>query len=110
VVIVAVYRVFTVSAALGVKVATLPVQLTVPVTTVELGPVTVKVVGVSVAHFIASLKVALSTWLMGTPVAPFTGIVDITAGIGEIVVNVHTVLLASLVPARSSAPVVIVAV
>jgi hypothetical protein len=87
---VAVYRVFTASAADGVKVATLPVQLTVPNTAVVPGPVKVKVVVVSVEHFIASLKVALSTWLMGTAVAPFTGIVDMTVGVGEAVVKVHT--------------------
>jgi hypothetical protein len=73
-----------------VKVATLPEQPTVPVTAVVPGPARVNVVDVSVVHFIASLKVALSTWLRGTPVAPFTGIVEITAGVGEIVVKVHT--------------------
>jgi len=89
---VAVYRVFTVSRALGVKVAMLPAQLTVPATAVVPGPVTVKVVAgdASVAQLIVSLKVALSTWLIGTPVAPFTGIVTITAGVGEIVEKVHT--------------------
>jgi hypothetical protein len=107
---VAVYRVLTVSAAPGVKVAVLPEQPTVPATAVVPGPVTVKVVDVRVAHFIVSLKVALITWATGTPVAPFTGTVEITAGIGVTVVKVHTVLLASPVPARSSAPVVIVAV
>jgi uncharacterized protein (DUF58 family) len=92
VLMVAVYRVLTVSGLPGVKVATLPEQATVPVTGVVPGPVTVKAVAgdASVAHFIASLKVALSTWLRGTPVAPLTGIVDITAGVGEIVVKVHT--------------------
>jgi hypothetical protein len=88
----AVYRVFTTSAAPGVKVATAPVQLTVPPTEVAPGPVRVKVVAgdARVAHFIASLNVALSTWPRGTPVAPFTGIVDTTAGVGVIVVNVQT--------------------
>jgi hypothetical protein len=89
---VAVYKVLTASAAAGVKVATLPVQPTVPVTAVVPGPVTVNVVAgdASVVQSIASLKVALSTWLTGTPVAPFTGTVAITAGTGEIVVKVHT--------------------
>jgi len=89
---VAVYRVFTVSGAAGVKEATAPAQVTAPVIGVAPGPVSVKLVAgdASVAHFIASLNVALSTWLRGTPVAPFTGIVDITAGVGDIVVKVHT--------------------
>jgi hypothetical protein len=40
----------------------------------------------------ASLKVALSTWLTGTPVAAFSGTVAITiGGIGAaIVVKLHT--------------------
>jgi hypothetical protein len=89
---VAVYRVLTVSGAPGVKVAMLPEQATVPATGVAPGPVSVKVVAgdASVAHFIVSLKVALRTWVRGTPVAPLTGIVDTTAGVGEIVVNVQT--------------------
>jgi hypothetical protein len=74
----------------GVKVARAPVQPTVPATAVAPGPVTVKVVDVSVAQLIVSLKVALSTWLTGTPVAPFTGTVDTTKGGGVIVVKVHT--------------------
>jgi hypothetical protein len=86
----AVYRVLTASAAFGVKVATAPEQPAVPVTGVVPGPVTVKVVDVIVAHFTVALKVALSAWLRGTPVAPFTGIVDITAKPGEMVVKVHT--------------------
>jgi hypothetical protein len=92
VVIVAVYKVLTASAALGVKVATLPVQLTVPATAVVPGPVTVNVVAgdASVVQFIVSLKVTLSAWLTGTPVAVFTGTVDVTAGVGAIVVKVHT--------------------
>jgi hypothetical protein len=43
----------------------------------------------SVAQFIASLKFALITWVMGTPVAPFAGTVAVTAGGGVIVVKVH---------------------
>jgi hypothetical protein len=50
----------------------------------------VKVVALIVAELIASLKVALNTWPMGTFVAPLTGIVDTTAGAGVIVVKVHT--------------------
>ena len=66
----------------------------------------------TVAGFIATLKVAVRAWLMGTPVAPFAGVVEITAGkVGAgTVLKLHTKLLASALPARSVAPVVIVAV
>ena len=37
-------------------------------------------VGVTVAGFMATLKVALSAWLVGTPVARLTGTVEITVG------------------------------
>lgn len=89
---VAVYSVLTVSKASGVNVATLPEQPTVPGTGVAPGPLTVNVAAgdASVEHFIISLNVALSTRLRGTPVAPLTGIVDITAGVGEIVVKGQT--------------------
>jgi len=40
----------------------------------------VKVVALMVAGFIASLKVAEIAWLVGTPVAPLIGVVEITAG------------------------------
>jgi hypothetical protein len=50
----------------------------------------VKVIALIVAGLIASLKVALSTWPMGTFAAPFTGTVDATAGGGVIVVKDHT--------------------
>jgi hypothetical protein len=52
--------------------------------------VTVKLDVLIVAAFIASLKVAVNTWLTGTFTAPFTGTVAITTGAGVIVVNVHT--------------------
>jgi hypothetical protein len=42
------------------------------------------------AGAIASLNVAVSTWLTGTFVAPFAGTVETTVGTGVIVVNVHT--------------------
>jgi hypothetical protein len=88
----AVYNVFTESSAPGVNVAMFPAQPTVPATAVAPGPVTVKVVAGDAmeVQFIASLKVALSGWLICTPVAVFTGTVAITAGGGVIVVNVHT--------------------
>jgi hypothetical protein len=62
VVIVAVNRVLGASKAAEVKVATAPVQLTVPGTTVVPGPVRIKLVAgdLSVAQFTASLKVAVS--------------------------------------------------
>jgi hypothetical protein len=76
----------------GVKVATLPEQVTVPATGVVPGPVTVKVVAgdASVEHFIASLNLAVSTCVRLTPVAVFLGTVNTTAGGGVIVVKVHT--------------------
>jgi hypothetical protein len=62
----------------------------------------------------ALLKVALSAWLMGTPVAPLAGTVEITVGFvlsaAAPVVKVQTKLLASAFPERSCAAVVIVAV
>jgi len=56
----------------------------------------VKVDALIVAGAIAVLKVALSTCPMGTLVAPFAGIVDITSGAGGVttgdvvVVKLHT--------------------
>jgi hypothetical protein len=63
--------------------------------------VTVKVVDVRVAQLIVSLNVALSTWLRGTPLALFRGIVEVTAGVGVIVVKVHTYLAGSSWPCGS---------
>jgi len=65
--------------------------------------------GVIVAAFIASLKVAEILVLVGTPVAPFAGLVEVTVGMLA-VVKVQTKLLASALPAGSLAPVVIVPV
>jgi hypothetical protein len=70
----------------------------------------VKVVALIVAEFIASLKVALNTWPMGTLRAPFAGSVDTTAGGGVIVVKDHTEGPSSAAPPGAKAPVVIVAV
>ena len=74
----------TARSAAGVNVAVEPEQLTVPATAVFPGPARVKVVAgdVSVAQFIASLKVALSAWVIGTPVAPFAATVLATVGGG----------------------------
>jgi hypothetical protein len=54
--------------------------------------VTLKVVAgdARVEQSIASLKVAVSVWPIGTPVAVFTGTTAVTAGGGVIVVKVHT--------------------
>jgi hypothetical protein len=48
----------------------------------------------------ATLKVAVSAWLIGTPVAPLTGTVDITVGgVGAgTVKKLHAKLLANAVP------------
>src|ERR1700674_4884401 len=81
----------------------------VPATGVAPGPVTVKVVPLMVAAFMASLNVAKMVVLTATAVAPFAGTVETTVG-GAAVVNVHTKLAASEAPAGSFAPVVIVAV
>jgi hypothetical protein len=63
----------------GVKVAVLPLQLTVPGTTVE--PVlTVKVDEVMVAVFIGSLKITETAALIPTPAAPVEGLVEETVG------------------------------
>jgi hypothetical protein len=64
------------------------------------GPLTVKVVPVMVAGFMASLKVAEMGVLTGTAVARFAGTVDTTEG-GGAVVNVQTKLAASAAPAGS---------
>jgi hypothetical protein len=71
---------------------------------------TVKVAASSVAGLIASLKVALSTWAIGTFAAAFAGTTAVTVGGGVIVVKVHTYLAGSGVPATLVAPVVMVAV
>ena len=80
VVIVPVYSVPTARAAVGVNVAVVPDYVTVPVTGTPPGPATIKVDAVIVAAFIASLKLAEITCAIGTPVAPFAGTADITAG------------------------------
>lgn len=66
-------------------------------------------VAVTVAGFIASLNVAVILRLMGTLIAPLTGLVEITVGIVP-VVKLHTKLFARAVPIASVAPVLIVAV
>lgn len=100
----------------GVKIAVLlpEAYVTAPATAVAPGPVRVNVVPVIVAGFMAVLNVAETFWLMGTAVAPFTGIVEMIVGALEFVVRpvvkVHTKFAASAFPPALIAPVVIVAV
>ena len=114
--IVAVYMASGARLLLGLKRAMLFVasQTTVPVTAVAPGPVTLKVVAVSVVESIPSLNVAMIFPLIGTVVAVFTGIVEFTVGAVVSVVRhdskLHEKLLASGLPVVSLAEVVIVAV
>jgi len=108
VVIVAVYKVPLARAVVGVNVAVVPANVTVPITGMAPGPVKVNVAALIVAGFMASLNVAETTVLTGTPVAPIVGTVETT--VGAPVVKLHAKLLASAFPPVSVAPVVIVAV
>ena len=67
------------SAPVGVKVAVLPAQSTVPGTGVA-PRAKVNVVAVQVAGFTASLKLATSLLLVPTPVAVSPGFVDLRVG------------------------------
>jgi hypothetical protein len=107
-VIVAVYTVPVARAVVGVNAAVVPAKVTVPATGVAPGPVKVKVAALIVAGFMASLNVAETAVLTGTPVAPIVGTVETT--VGAPVVKLHTKLLGSAFPSVSVAPVVIVAV
>jgi hypothetical protein len=90
VVMVAVYAVLLARWAVGVNVAFKPEYATAPGMATPFVPFTVKVAELIVALFIASLNVALSTWLMGTLLALFAGSVETTTGDGAMVVKVHT--------------------
>jgi hypothetical protein len=86
-VIVAVYTVLADRAGFGVKVAVFPTlaYVTKPATVTGGVPaaVSVKVAGlviVIVLAFMALLKVAVTAWLVGTPMAPATGFSAITVG------------------------------
>ena len=74
----------------------------------------VKVAVVSVKGFIAFVKVAVIALLMTTPVALTIGMTELTIGAvvsgAAPVVKLHTLLAARALPAKSLAPVVIVAV
>jgi hypothetical protein len=69
---------------------------------------------VIVSGSIASLKVALTVWLIPTPVAALTGTVELTVGAVtsglEPVVKLQLKFATSALPAKSLAAVVIVAV
>ena len=80
-----------------------------PATGVAPGPVTVNVVALIVAGFMALLNVAEMVVLTATAVAPLTGIMETTVG-GAAVVKLHAKSAASALPAGSLAPVLIVAV
>ncbi|HXO04189.1 MAG TPA: hypothetical protein VN884_01015 [Candidatus Sulfotelmatobacter sp.] len=108
VVIVAVNSVPLARTVVGVKVAVEPANVTVPITGMAPGPVKVNVDTLIVAGFMASLNVAETAVLTGTPVAPIVGTVETT--VGAPVVKLHAKLLASAFSTVSVAPVVIVAV
>src|SRR5947208_6594258 len=78
------------------------------------GPVNPKLAVLIVKGFIASLKVALMVWLIGTAVAPLAGTVALTVGgvVSRVapVVKLQLKPVVSALPARSLAPVVTVAV
>ena len=114
VVMVAVNKVLGARLLAGVNVAVAPTKTMVPVTAVVPGPVKVKVVPLIVAGSIAVLNVAEIFWLVGTFVAPLTGIVEMIVGALVFavvpVVKVHTKFAASVLPPALIAPVVTVAV
>src|SRR6185295_6330987 len=80
----------------------------------EPGAASVTLTVVIVVGSIASLKVALIFWLKGTPVAPLTGSVALTVGAvvsgAAPVVKLQLKAAARVLPARSRATVVMVAV
>ena len=78
--------------------------MTAPATGVAPGPVTVKVVPLMVAAFMASLNVPETSVLTGTTVALLAGIVETM--VGTPVLKLHTKLAASALPNVSLAPVV----
>ena len=93
-----------------VKIVSVTSWVMVPVTP----GVTVKVVALIVAGFIASLKVAVRTAREHTPVAPLRGLTETTAG-GELhpfaaVLKLHTKSVAKRLPKVSLTPVLRVAV
>ena len=99
----------------GVKVAVVPVHVTVPVikvgTTLSTGVpcIRVKANPVIVRQSIASLNVTVMALLISAQVPRLTGLVETTVG-GPLVVKLTIKLLANALPAVSFASVVIVAV
>ena len=80
VVIVPVYVVLASRLAAGVNVAVAPEEVTAPITAVPPGPASVNVTVLRVVGFIPVLKVAVTIWETGVPVARFVGLVEITRG------------------------------
>jgi MFS superfamily sulfate permease-like transporter len=102
-------------ALVGAKTADVPMGVTVPVTLIPLTVAfRVKDAVVIVAGFIASLKPTVTFRLVGTSTAVSVG--DVTLTVGAMVsadtpvVKANEKLVAKALPARSVAPVVIVAV
>ena len=100
VVMVAVNTVLVGREVVGLKIAVVPTEVTVPATGVAPGPVKVNVAALIVAGFITSLKVAEIVVLTATAVAPLTGTVETTVGAGA-VVKAHTKFAANGWPERS---------
>ena len=119
VVTVAVYWVFATRGLVGVNVAMslAGAYVTVPVTGVAPGPVSVKVAELRVVGSIVLLNVEFTVALSWTPVAPFTGLVRVIAG-GVVFAAVPVVKVQGFgtapafraLPAKSCAPLVTVAV
>src|SRR5439155_576552 len=100
----------------GVKLAVLLATsyTTVPATAVSPGPVSKKLVVPMVAGSIASLKAAVMVWLIATPVSASAGrmaltVGEVVSGVGP-VVKLQIMSVLSALPARSLAPVLILAV
>jgi ABC-type dipeptide/oligopeptide/nickel transport system permease component len=81
-----------------------PAYVTAPDTAAPPGPVTINVAALIVAGLIASLKVAVSAWLVSTPVAVFAGTTAAIEGGGVIVVKVDALLAVIGVPPRFLTP------
>ncbi len=71
--------------------------MTVPATVIPPCAASVKEAEEIDAGFMATLKVAVRAWLIGTPVAPLAGFVEVTVGgtAAPAVLKLHTKLLAN---------------
>ena len=96
--------------AAGFRVATLPVLSKTTLADTALVPFFNVNEGVTVDPFIASENVAVTFVATATPVAPSPGAVAVTVGGVASAVNVQVLADAKALPARSFAPVEIVAV